>query len=388
MLGSRQWGGEFVMSRYFPVLFWVLLVSLVFGDTLSSMIHTWMTSETFTHGFLVAPMSVWLAWRSRGVLASVTGSTPSMLVLLLIPPLILVWTLASLVSVLVLMQLAFVAILVVGIVALIGLRLAARLAFPLGFLFLMVPMGIELEQPMMDLTAKYTVRLIQWSGIPVYQEGRFFQLPTGSWSVVEACSGVRYIIASFTLGLIYAHITYRSLWRKLAFVAASLVVPVVANALRAYLIVMIGHLSDMRLATGVDHLIYGWIFFGVVMLLLFWIGGWWAEDGASTGDAVSGSQKSFPLAKSTAKTWATLGAAIALVLLVPLIQSLSAATSREVELSEFALARNSSWRCEPGSGLRWSPRNEESDRRLQFQCEGRRGGTTRRQPVSTPGAGA
>ncbi len=41
---------------------------------------------------------------------------------------------------------------------------------------------------------------------------------------------------------------------------------------------MLGHLSDNRLAVGVDHLIYGWLFFGLVMLLLFWIGARWRED--------------------------------------------------------------------------------------------------------------
>jgi EpsI family protein len=43
------------------------------------------------------------------------------------------------------------------------------------------------------------------------------------------------------------------------------------------MIVMIGHLSDNRLAHGVDHLIYGWVFFGVVMLLLLWAGSFWRE---------------------------------------------------------------------------------------------------------------
>ena len=53
------------------------------------------------------------------------------------------------------------------------------------------------------------------------------------------------------------------------FIAASIVVPIVANWLRAYMIVMIGHLSNNKYAVGVDHLIYGWVFFGVVMMLLF-----------------------------------------------------------------------------------------------------------------------
>jgi EpsI family protein len=105
-----------------------------------------------------------------------------------------------------------------------------------------------------------------------------FFLPTGAWSVVEACSGLRYLIASVMVGALYAYLTYRSTRRRLLFVGVAIVVPLIANWLRAYLIVMLGHLSDNRLATGVDHLIYGWVFFGVVMLIMFWIGAKWRED--------------------------------------------------------------------------------------------------------------
>ena len=44
------------------------------------------------------------------------------------------------------------------------------------------------------------------------------------------------------------------------------------------MIVMIGHLSGNKLAVGVDHLIYGWLFFGFVILIMFWIGARWRED--------------------------------------------------------------------------------------------------------------
>ena len=54
-------------------------------------------------------------------------------------------------------------------------------------------------------------------------------------------------------------------------------VPIVANWLRAYMIVMIGHLSDNKFAVGVDHLIYGWLFFGVVILLMYGVGSLWRE---------------------------------------------------------------------------------------------------------------
>jgi len=108
----------------------------------------------------------------------------------------------------------------------------------------------------------------------------YFVIPSGNWSIVEACSGLRYLIASLTVGCVFAYLYYRSLGRRLAFIAASIVVPVVANWLRAYMIVMLGHLSGNRIAVGVDHLIYGWVFFGFVMLLLFWVGSRWREDDA------------------------------------------------------------------------------------------------------------
>jgi EpsI family protein len=73
----------------------------------------------------------------------------------------------------------------------------------------------------------------------------------------------------------------------------------VANWLRAYMIVMIGYFSDMRLAVGIDHIIYGWIFFGIVMLFMFWIGSLWREPAdehhpvfsAQTGDKGPGKSR-------------------------------------------------------------------------------------------------
>ena len=131
---------------------------------------------------------------------------------------------------------------------------------------------------LMEWTARFTVLALRASGIPVYQEGLQFVIPSGNWSVVEACSGVRYIIASVTVGTIFAYLNYVTLRRRLVFIAVSFIVPVVANWLRAYMIVMIGHLSGNKLAVGVDHLLYGWVFFGIVIMTMFAIGAKWSEN--------------------------------------------------------------------------------------------------------------
>jgi exosortase A len=256
----------------------VLLV--LFRETVSAMVEIWYRSDTFNHGFIVLPISVWLIWKRRSTLATApVGSEP--LVLLPIALAAFGWLLGDLAGVNAVTQLTFVALLVLLVPALLGRVVARSIVFPLGFLFFMVPIGEFAMPTLMDWTAEFTVLALRLTGIPVYQEGLHFVIPSGRWSVVEACSGVRYLIASFCVGTIYAYLTYTSPKRRLVFAVVAILVPIVANWLRAYMIVMIGHLSDGKLAAGVDHLIYGWVFFGVVMLIMFMIGSRWAEPEAA-----------------------------------------------------------------------------------------------------------
>lgn len=252
--------------------------------TLLSMLHIWWRSATFAHGFLILPVSVWLAWRRRAALRQLAeadqATRPSGAGLLLLGALGAAWLLAELANVQVMQQLAVVAMLPACVLAVLGWRALALLAFPLAYLFLCVPFGAVLIAPLIDLTAGFTVTTLQWSGVPVYREGSYFSLPSGNWSVVEACSGLRYLIASLALGVLFAHLHFQHAGKRAAIVAVALLLPILANGVRAYLIVMLGHYSDMRLAVGVDHLIYGWLFFGLVALLLFLASNRWRDTHA------------------------------------------------------------------------------------------------------------
>lgn len=251
-------------------------VVLLYHDTFWSMLELWSRSQTFAHGFLIVPISCWLAWRQRARLAALAPQ-PSRQGLLLLGALGLAWLLADAANVPVVEQYAATAMLPACVLAILGWPAVRLLAFPLAYLFLAVPFGEVFLDPLIDFTAAFTVTALQWTGVPVFRDGNNFSLPTGNWSVVEACSGLRYLIAALALGALYAHVHCHSARRRLAVMAAALLVPILANGVRAYLIVMLGHLSNMRLAVGVDHLIYGWLFFGLVVLLLFWLSARWRE---------------------------------------------------------------------------------------------------------------
>ena len=257
------------------VLLLAFIVAL-YRDTAIAMVSIWYRSGTFTHAFVVPPIVLWLIWRRRQELA-VLAPKPALSTLLLLAFVALLWLLGDLVAVNAITQLAFTAMLVLTVPALFGFRVARAIMFPLAFLFFSVPIGEFLLPQLMEWTAHFTIIALRLSGIPVYQEGLQFIIPSGSWSVVEACGGVRYLIASVTVGTLFAYLNYHSTKRRVLFVIVSILVPIVANWMRAYMIVMLGHLSGNTIAVGVDHLIYGWLFFGVVIMLMFFIGARWSE---------------------------------------------------------------------------------------------------------------
>jgi len=275
-----------VWQRLLPLALVLAATLLLFRDTAAAMVAIWLRSDTFAHCFLVPPIGLWLVWRKRATLA-VLAPEPMPWLLLPLAGACLLWLMGELATVGPASQFALVTLIVLSVPALYGWAITRELLFPLAFLYFSVPLGEFLVPTLINHTADFTVAALRLSGIPVYREGNEFVIPSGNWSVVEACSGVRYLIASFMVGTLFAYLNYTSLRRRLVFMAVAIVVPIVANWVRAYLIVMIGHLSGNKLAVGVDHLIYGWVFFGIVVGLMFWIGAHWSEPEAQAVPTLS-----------------------------------------------------------------------------------------------------
>jgi exosortase A len=261
-------------------------VVVAYWQTFASLVSLWRQSDTFAHCFLILPISLYLIWRKRAELQRAPTHV-SWLGVAAIALLALAWVVASSANVQVGQQLAVVLLLPAAVLALLGTAATRVIAFPLAFLLFAVPFGEVLIPALMDITATFTVAALRFTGMPVLREGMYFSIPSGDFEVAKACSGIRYLIACLTLGILYSYLNFRS-WRKRAVVIAiSIIAPVIANGLRAYMIVMIAHLSGMKYAVGVDHLIYGWLFFGGLIVLLFWGGSFFrdAPEDQRRGDA-------------------------------------------------------------------------------------------------------
>lgn len=330
----------------------IVCVVLLFLPTAQSMAAIWTRSATFTHGWLVLPAALWFVWQRRQALAAIAPA-PWWPALLGIAAGGALWLAGELTGSLSPTHFALVILVVSTLVAATGPGWGRVLTFPLAFLFFAVPFGEALIPVLIDWTADFAVLALKLSGVPVFREGNDLTIPTGSWSVVEACSGVRYLLASLMVGMLYAWTMYRSPGRRALFVLASLLMPIVANWLRAYLIILLGHLSDNKLAAGVDHLIYGWVFFGIVILAMFLIGARWREDEAAPNAALTVAP-SAAISPRTLLTGVTVAAAALAVWPVLSLALMSPADARAV--TPVQPVAQAGWSVQADAAPRWQPR--------------------------------
>jgi hypothetical protein len=75
--------------------------------------------------------------------------------------------------------------------------------------------------------------------------------------------------------------------RRGVFILVSMIVPIIANGFRGIGIVYLGYLLGSAQAAAADHIIYGWIFFSIVILLLIALGLPFRQDDISTRSASS-----------------------------------------------------------------------------------------------------
>ena len=273
MRGNRQaWLRSFVIFVIASILLiWAFRAEIV------GAIAVWSDSRTFGHAFFIFPITIFLVYRLRHHLAALRPHAAPW-ALALIAALMLVWAISDLANAMVAKQFAFIALWQAMFLLVFGWRVTRTAIFPLAYLYLAIPFGLSIIPPLQDVTAQIVVHLLRLTGMPVFLDGYHIQIPSGSFLVAEACSGVRYLMVCVALGILAAYLFFRSWTRRIFFLGLSVVVPIVANGVRAYGIIMIAHLSDYALAIDIDHVIYGFIFLGVVLLCLLGVGALLRED--------------------------------------------------------------------------------------------------------------
>jgi len=251
-------------------------ILLLFRDDVVRLVSIWWTSTTFGHCLFIGPVIGWLVWQRRRELAALTPVAWW-------PGLALVaaggagWLMGDAGSVGFARQLGLVVMLQGAVVTLLGPQVARGLAFPLGYALFLVPFGEEMEPALQAVTVRMVMPLLHLAGVPASSNGVLIHAGRYWFEVAEACSGAKFVIAMLAFGVLVANVCFVSWRRRAWFLLAALVVPVLANGLRAFGTIYAAHLTSVEAATGFDHIVYGWLFFGLVMAAVLAIGWRWFD---------------------------------------------------------------------------------------------------------------
>lgn len=345
----------------------MLALIALFAQDWAEMAGQWWNSSTYTHVLLVPPIIAWLVWQ-RWPQLRLLAPSPWWLALVLFALALLGWVLGAFAGFSLLRQAGAVAMLGAAVLVFLGPRVGWALAFPLGYMAFLVPFGDELIPPLQTITAKLTIGLVHLSGIPAAIDGVFIDTPAGLFEVAEACSGIKFLIAMIAFGVLAAHVCFVSPRRRAAFLAMCVVVPVLANGVRAWGTIAIAQSRGVEWAAGFDHVVYGWFFFAFVMALVI-AAGWRFFDRAPDAQLVDpAALEASPLLTRLAGRSIALPAALGLILALALAgqgwanaaDALNAPLPRQIHLPQVPGWR----RVDYAPAMPWQPRAAGAEHRL------------------------
>ena len=248
------------------LLAWAVLFAITFTEWSQMAFLRWNV-DTYSFILLVPPIVAWLVWMRRDELARLGPQSwwPGLLIVGLG---LLLWLGGKAIDLRLFAQAGTVLAFQGVVVTLLGIRASLVMALPIAYSSFLVPFGDEVLPQLQAITAHITITLTELSGIDMVADGVYIDTPAGLFIVAEACAGVRFLIAMVALGFLVVFTCFDSWKRRAWFMLACFVVPIVANGIRAWATIFVAQYVGAERAGGFDHIVYGWIFFAIVIAIV------------------------------------------------------------------------------------------------------------------------
>jgi len=305
-----------VFWHFSAFLVGLLTIGWLWNDSLSHLLALVSNVDTYSHGLLVPFISLVLLWTRRNWLRRIDITTDWVGVLVLAVAVVLE-KVGAVAEIRLLQHLAIVVAVHGLLLTFFGRSFFRLYLFPLMFLYLAVPVGESLIPMMQTLTAESVLKGLYLLGVPYQAEGVLITLSSGIYEVARACAGIKFFFASMVTGVLLAHLAYRRWIGRVMILIVAAVLPFAANALRVLAILLIAEYSDADFAKGIDHIVYGWGFFSVVLVILIAIA-YKFSDAAVADEAVwevDTTFRPFDLKQTLCRNGTFLAIALALVLI-------------------------------------------------------------------------
>jgi exosortase len=265
---------ESVSSWRQPLLVGLLLAGLVLGlyaPVLKLLVLDWWQDPNYGHGFFVPLFVAYILWQERSRWRGVTRQ-PSNWGLLAMLGALGILMVGSLGADLFTSRFSLLVLLGGMVLFLAGWETLRAVSFPLGFLFFMIPLPTiiynEATLPLQLLASRFAVQFLQILQVPALREGNLIFLPNYTLEVVEACSGIRSLMALLALAVAYGYWMQERSWMRITLVIMMAPIAIISNGLRITATGVLAYRITPQAAEGFFHLFSGWLIFLCALLFL------------------------------------------------------------------------------------------------------------------------
>jgi exosortase len=121
----------------------------------------------------------------------------------------------------------------------------------------------QVTLPLQLAASRIAADILTFAGIGVIREGNILDVGGHKVAVVEACSGIRYLLSLGFMAVVFAYLSDSKPWMRLVLLAAAVPLAILANAVR---VAAAGWLPPLE--GGVPHAICGLFIFVLCMATL------------------------------------------------------------------------------------------------------------------------
>ena len=251
--------------------FFTFALLFLYRNILGRLILTWVNDQDYSHGFIVPLISCSLIWRKKTELMTAKrqphwSGFPVFIggLLMLAAGIVGAENFISRVSFMVVIS---------GLILIFyGMKFFQLLLMPVAFLILMIPppsiIMNRLTFPLQILASKLAFLMLYLFQVPSIREGNLILLPNITLEVVEACSGIRSLVALITLALVFSYFLHSRTVVRILFTLSVIPIAVISNAMRVAGTGMLAYYANPQLSQGFFHEFAGWIVFMVAVFLL------------------------------------------------------------------------------------------------------------------------
>lgn len=234
--------------------------------------HKWTAfglSGPFAHGPLLVVIALWIAYQELKLLPHTKSGILNCKCLVLLGGLAVALFVTHIIDIDFLEHILLVASLAIILWCAYSYELFKKLIYPFLLLSFSLPVWGFLSLPLQTITTHITNLLLSATTIPFYREGYYFYFPNGIFEVASGCSGLQQFLVSMVLGIVLAYQQNLKMKAVIKLLLYLVCFAIIVNAIRVFTIMIIGYQTEMRSTIVEEHVLLGWLIYGIGIILFF-----------------------------------------------------------------------------------------------------------------------